>query len=184
MQFVAFERAKQGTGASRRLRNTGRAPGIVFGGTAPAVTIELDHNALWHALKKEAFHSSILDMELAGRQERQVSGQPHRHRDRDRVPGHPAARAHHHRSEQGRKRRHHPHRRHPAAQGHQAGDPWPHQHHRGHRGGAGRGSGGRSGRRSGRRQEEKEEVIGCVPARRRNPSLRSRRPARAGLCFG
>lgn len=66
MQFVAFERAKQGTGASRRLRNTGRAPGIVFGGTAPAVTIELDHNALWHALKKEAFHSSILDMDLAG----------------------------------------------------------------------------------------------------------------------
>ena len=66
MKFVAFERAKQGTGASRRLRNTGRAPGIVFGGAAPAVTIELDHNALWHALKKEAFHSSILDMELAG----------------------------------------------------------------------------------------------------------------------
>jgi large subunit ribosomal protein L25 len=28
--------------------------------------IELDHNALYHALKKEAFHSSILDMELAG----------------------------------------------------------------------------------------------------------------------
>jgi large subunit ribosomal protein L25 len=67
MQFVAFERAKQGTGASRRLRNTGRAPGIVFGGTTPAATIELDHNALWHALKKEAFHSSILDMELAGK---------------------------------------------------------------------------------------------------------------------
>ena len=67
MQFVAFERAKQGTGASRRLRNTGRAPGIVFGGDTPAATIELDHNALWHALKKEAFHSSILDMELAGK---------------------------------------------------------------------------------------------------------------------
>ena len=28
--------------------------------------IELDHNALWHALKKEAFHSSVLDMEVAG----------------------------------------------------------------------------------------------------------------------
>jgi hypothetical protein len=28
--------------------------------------IELDHNALYHALKKEAFHSSILEMELAG----------------------------------------------------------------------------------------------------------------------
>ena len=66
MKFVAFERAKQGTGASRRLRITGRTPGIVFGGEAPATTIELDHNALWHALKKEAFHASILDMELAG----------------------------------------------------------------------------------------------------------------------
>ena len=66
MQFVAFERAKQGTGASRRLRNTGRAPGIVFGGEAAPITIELDHNALWHALKKEAFHASILDMDLAG----------------------------------------------------------------------------------------------------------------------
>jgi large subunit ribosomal protein L25 len=67
MQFVAFERAKQGTGASRRLRITGRAPGIVFGGEATPVTIELDHNALWHALKKEAFHASILDMELSGK---------------------------------------------------------------------------------------------------------------------
>jgi large subunit ribosomal protein L25 len=66
MQFVAFERAKQGTGASRRLRNTGRTPGIVFGGNAQPATIELDHNALWHALKKEAFHASILDMELNG----------------------------------------------------------------------------------------------------------------------
>ncbi len=67
MQFVAFERAKQGTGASRRLRITGRAPGIVFGGEAKAEMIELDHNALWHALKKETFHASILDMELAGK---------------------------------------------------------------------------------------------------------------------
>ncbi len=67
MKFVAFERAKQGTGASRRLRNTGRTPGIVYGGTGQPQLIELDHNALWHALKKEAFHSSILDMELDGK---------------------------------------------------------------------------------------------------------------------
>ena len=67
MQFVAYERTKQGTGASRRLRNTGRAPGIVFGGDAAPATIELDHNALWHALKKETFHASILEMELAGK---------------------------------------------------------------------------------------------------------------------
>jgi large subunit ribosomal protein L25 len=66
MNFVAFERAKQGTGASRRLRITGRTPGIVYGGSTEPQAIELDHNALWHALKKEAFHSSVLDMELAG----------------------------------------------------------------------------------------------------------------------
>jgi large subunit ribosomal protein L25 len=67
MKIVAFERAKQGTGASRRLRYTGRTPGIVYGGTTPPQQIELDHNALWHALKKETFHSTILDMEINGK---------------------------------------------------------------------------------------------------------------------
>jgi large subunit ribosomal protein L25 len=66
MKFVAFERAKQGTGASRRLRISGRTPGIVYGGSAEPLAIEIDHNALWHALKKEAFHASVLDMELNG----------------------------------------------------------------------------------------------------------------------
>lgn len=68
MKFVAFERTKQGTGASRRLRITGRTPGIVYGGSGEPLLIELDHNALWHAIKKEAFHSSVLDMELNGKE--------------------------------------------------------------------------------------------------------------------
>jgi large subunit ribosomal protein L25 len=67
MKFVAFERKLQGTGASRRLRISGKAPGIVYGGEGQPMLIELDHNALWHALKKEAFHSTILEMELAGK---------------------------------------------------------------------------------------------------------------------
>ena len=66
MKFVAFERAKQGTGASRRLRITGRTPGIVYGGTGEPILIEIDHNALFHAIKKEAFHASVLEMELGG----------------------------------------------------------------------------------------------------------------------
>jgi len=64
MKFVAFERAKHGTGASRRLRITGRTPGIVYGGEKDPQLIELDQNALWYALKKEAFHASVLDMEI------------------------------------------------------------------------------------------------------------------------
>lgn len=67
MKFVAFERAKQGTGASRRLRNAGKVPGIVYGGEGEPQLIELDHNALWQAIKKETFHSTVLDMELAGK---------------------------------------------------------------------------------------------------------------------
>ncbi|MBE7366559.1 50S ribosomal protein L25/general stress protein Ctc [Ramlibacter pallidus] len=66
MKFTAFERKTEGTGASRRLRNIGKTPGIVYGGEGQPQLIELDHNALWHALKKEAFHSSILEMELGG----------------------------------------------------------------------------------------------------------------------
>lgn len=65
MKFVAYERTLQGTGASRRLRNADKVPGIVYGAGKPTM-IELDHNALYFALKKEAFHSSILEMELAG----------------------------------------------------------------------------------------------------------------------
>ena len=65
MKFTAFERNLQGTGASRRLRMGGKVPGIVFGAGTPAM-IELDHNALYFALKKEAFHSSILEMDLNG----------------------------------------------------------------------------------------------------------------------
>ena len=68
MKFVAYERTLQGTGASRRLRNAHKVPGIVYGAGTPAM-IELDHNALFFALKKEAFHSSLLDMELGGKTE-------------------------------------------------------------------------------------------------------------------
>ena len=66
MKFVAYTRELQGTGASRRLRISGKVPGIVFGAKEPQM-VEIDHNALFHALKKEAFHSSILEMDLAGK---------------------------------------------------------------------------------------------------------------------
>ena len=66
MKFTAYERTLQGTGASRRLRHAAKVPGIVYGAGTPQM-IELDHNALFFALKKEAFHSSILEMDLAGK---------------------------------------------------------------------------------------------------------------------
>ncbi|MFO1313897.1 MAG: 50S ribosomal protein L25/general stress protein Ctc [Burkholderiales bacterium] len=66
MEFTAFPRASEGRGASRRMRRAGKAPGIVYGGAAKPTPIELDHNALFHALRNEAFHSSILTMKLDG----------------------------------------------------------------------------------------------------------------------
>ncbi|HTI16347.1 MAG TPA: 50S ribosomal protein L25/general stress protein Ctc [Trinickia sp.] len=70
MKVIAFERSLQGTGASRRLRNSGKTPGIVYGAGEQPQMIEVDHNALWHALKKEVFHSSILDLEVGDKSQR------------------------------------------------------------------------------------------------------------------
>jgi len=82
-EFTAFPRATEGRGASRRLRRSGRAPGIVYGGVAAPQPIEVDHNALVHALKNEAFHSSILTMKLDGAAQqvllRDVQMHPFRH---------------------------------------------------------------------------------------------------------
>jgi len=66
IEFTAFPRNTEGRGASRRMRRTGKAPGIVYGGTTPPQPIELDHNALIHALRTEAFHASILTMKVDG----------------------------------------------------------------------------------------------------------------------
>jgi large subunit ribosomal protein L25 len=62
----ADKRSVQGTGASRRLRRESKVPGIIYGAGKDALPIELDHKELWFKLKLEAFHASILDMEVAG----------------------------------------------------------------------------------------------------------------------
>ncbi|MFW8566689.1 50S ribosomal protein L25/general stress protein Ctc [Orrella sp. 11846] len=72
MEFTATQRAVQGSSASRRLRRAGRVPAIVYGGTAPALNIELDHNEIYHALRKDAFHASILSMLLDGKKEQVI----------------------------------------------------------------------------------------------------------------
>lgn len=69
LEVHAQTRKLQGTGASRRLRNGGKVPGIIYGGKKEAVNIELDHNALYHALRNEKFHASILELTLDGTKE-------------------------------------------------------------------------------------------------------------------
>ena len=69
IEVIATKRELQGTGASRRLRSAGRVPGIVYGGTAAPMQIELDHNPLYHAMRKEVFHASVLTLNVGGAKE-------------------------------------------------------------------------------------------------------------------
>ena len=78
MEFTAFPRSVQGSGASRRLRRAGKVPGIVYGVGTPT-NVELDHNALFHALKNEKFHSSILTMKLEGKADQVLLRDVQRH---------------------------------------------------------------------------------------------------------
>jgi large subunit ribosomal protein L25 len=66
IEITARKREAQGTGASRRLRNAGKVPGILYGGDQSPVNIELDHKDLFISLKNERFHASILTLDLAG----------------------------------------------------------------------------------------------------------------------
>jgi len=66
IEISASKREAQGTGASRRLRNAGKVPGIIYGGDKPPVNVELDHKELYQNLTREAFHASILTLKLEG----------------------------------------------------------------------------------------------------------------------
>ena len=69
IEFKATKRDAQGTGASRRLRHAGQVPGIIYGGAGDALAITMDHNELYHLLRKEAFHASVLSIDVDGSKE-------------------------------------------------------------------------------------------------------------------
>ncbi|MBI5861404.1 MAG: 50S ribosomal protein L25/general stress protein Ctc [Rhodocyclales bacterium] len=82
LEFNATKRDEQGTGASRRLRHTGRVPAIVYGGEGKPQPISIDHNELFQLLRKEAFYSSVLSANIEGAKEscilRDVQRHPYR----------------------------------------------------------------------------------------------------------
>ncbi len=78
-EVIANARKTQGTGASRRLRHAGRVPAIVYGANQPAANIELDHNTVYHQLKHEAFHASILTLDVDGAKEQVLLRDIHMH---------------------------------------------------------------------------------------------------------
>ena len=69
IEISATARTLQGTGASRRLRRTGRIPAVIYGAGKDAVAIELDHKEVFYKLKNESFHATILKLNLDGKGE-------------------------------------------------------------------------------------------------------------------
>ena len=63
-EINAQPRTVQGSGASRRLRHANKVPGIIYGGTNAPTMVEMDHNPLIIALRKESFHASVLTLKI------------------------------------------------------------------------------------------------------------------------
>src|SRR5688500_6108644 len=78
-EVTAEPREAKGTGASRRLRRTGKVPGIVYGAGKNAVPVAFDHNAMLRNLAQEAFHTSILTVDVAGDKAQAVLRDYHMH---------------------------------------------------------------------------------------------------------
>ena len=79
IEISAMPRTLQGTSASRRLRIAGRIPGVVYGGDAGAVAIDLDHKDIYYKLKNEAFHASVLTLDIDGKKEQVLLRDYHMH---------------------------------------------------------------------------------------------------------
>ena len=69
IEINAKERKSKGTGASRRLRHEGTTPGILYGGVKDAISLEIDSKELFMQFRHEAFHASILTLNLEGKKE-------------------------------------------------------------------------------------------------------------------
>ena len=60
MKFEAVVRTELGKGASRRLRQTGQFPAIVYGGEAAPVSIILNHDDIVNHMDKPEFYEVIV----------------------------------------------------------------------------------------------------------------------------
>ncbi len=78
-EIPAESRSDQGKGASRRLRQTGKVPAIVYGSSQPPENIQLEHNTVWLASQNEWFYSAILDLKLDGKSQRVLLRDLQRH---------------------------------------------------------------------------------------------------------
>ena len=75
----AREEANQGKGASRRLRTAALVPAIIYGGEAAPVAVTLELRELVKALENNDFFSSIVTINVDGKEEKVVIKALQRH---------------------------------------------------------------------------------------------------------
>ena len=63
-EVVAQPRDALGTSASRRLRRTGRVPGVLYGGGKDPAHISIEENRIKRQLENEAFASRVLTVKI------------------------------------------------------------------------------------------------------------------------
>ncbi|NOX91498.1 MAG: 50S ribosomal protein L25/general stress protein Ctc [Gammaproteobacteria bacterium] len=83
--IIAESRKDVGKGASRRLRHTGKVPGIIYGSGKDSVPFTVMHDDLMHHLEHEAFYSHILTVTVDGKAQKAVLKDLQRHPARPKV---------------------------------------------------------------------------------------------------
>jgi large subunit ribosomal protein L25 len=78
-EIPAESRTDEGKGASRRLRQTGKVPAILYGGSDAPANIQLYHNTVFLASHNEWFYSAILDLKLDGKAQKVLLRDMQRH---------------------------------------------------------------------------------------------------------
>ena len=74
--LIASVRTGTGKGAARQSRREGNVPGIVFGGEAEPLPINIPFNKLFSLLKAGRFKSTLFNLKLEGHDD--VRSAPHR----------------------------------------------------------------------------------------------------------
>ena len=84
-EVVAQPRDALGTNASRRLRRTGRVPGVLYGGGRDPAHISLEENRIRRQIENEAFASHVLTVKVGGEESQAVLKSVHRDPATERV---------------------------------------------------------------------------------------------------
>ena len=80
--FEGSSRSVLGRGHSRRLRQSGKVPAILYGAGEAPVGLEFDHNKVLKSLENESTYSHILTLRFDGREETAILKDIQRHPSR------------------------------------------------------------------------------------------------------